>query len=160
MDTKIVKATLNLKIPAQQATAKAPLGPSLGQYGIPIADFCNKFNLQTSIYEEGVVLKCFVTLFTNMDYEFKIMSPDLSFIIKQAISISCGSKIHKKISITSDNEYLYIINSFILYETCKLKYEFMESMNSMDSIDSRVINFKSFYLKVRGTLKSMGIIII
>jgi len=39
-----VKAKLKLNIVAQKATPAPPVGSALGQYGVQIMDFCNKFN--------------------------------------------------------------------------------------------------------------------
>ena len=39
-----IQALIRLKILSSQASSKEPVGPTLGQFGIPIMDFCNKFN--------------------------------------------------------------------------------------------------------------------
>jgi len=44
---KQIKALLKLQIPAGKANPAPPVGPALGQHGVPIQDFCNLFNEET-----------------------------------------------------------------------------------------------------------------
>ena len=46
---KKVERKMKLQIPAGKATPAPPVGPALGQAGINIGDFVNRFN--TQIYE-------------------------------------------------------------------------------------------------------------
>jgi large subunit ribosomal protein L11 len=44
---KQVVAKVKLQVPAGQATPSPPVGPSLGQHGVNIMEFCKAFNAQT-----------------------------------------------------------------------------------------------------------------
>ena len=44
---KQVAAKVKLQIPAGQANPSPPVGPSLGQHGVNIMEFCKAFNAQT-----------------------------------------------------------------------------------------------------------------
>ena len=45
---KQVVAKVKLQVPAGQATPSPPVGPSLGQHGVNIMEFCKAFNAQTT----------------------------------------------------------------------------------------------------------------
>jgi len=44
---KEIKGYIKLQIPGGQANPAPPVGPALGQYGVPIQDFTSAFNEQT-----------------------------------------------------------------------------------------------------------------
>jgi ribosomal protein L11 len=58
-----MKSTIKLQIEATKASMQPPIGPILGQYGIPRAKFCQDFNEQTKIYEEGTILSVKLKLY-------------------------------------------------------------------------------------------------
>ena len=45
---KKIKTHIKLNIPAGQATPAPPVGPALGQHGVPLMEFCKEFNSRTS----------------------------------------------------------------------------------------------------------------
>ena len=51
---KKIKTILKLQIPAGKANPAPPVGPALGQHGINIGDFVNRFNDATK--EMGLVI--------------------------------------------------------------------------------------------------------
>ena len=44
---KTVKTIIKLQIPGGGANPAPPIGPALGQHGLNIAEFCQKFNAAT-----------------------------------------------------------------------------------------------------------------
>jgi large subunit ribosomal protein L11 len=144
-----IKQQITLNVPANQATAKAPLGPTLGQYGIPIADFCKKFNELSTLFLDGTILKANVDIFENGDYQMKLDIPNNNFFIKKAVNNTAGSSLAGKYKLIENKKVSCIISSFALYEICKIKYNNM-SEKSM----------KRKFKNLIGSLKSMGIIII
>ena len=44
---KEVSAQIKLQIPAGKANPAPPVGPSLGQHGVNIMEFCKQFNAKT-----------------------------------------------------------------------------------------------------------------
>lgn len=58
-----MKSTIKLQIEATKASMQPPIGPILGQYGIPRAKFCQDFNEQTKVYEEGTILSVKLKLY-------------------------------------------------------------------------------------------------
>lgn len=147
--SKIIKQIILLKIPSMQASAKAPLGPTLGQFGIPIADFCKKFNDLTSVYKEGTLVKAKVTLYDTYEYDIEIKNPDVTFFIKKSISLDKGSSNTGKYKLQENKIFKEVISTYVLYEICKIKY------NSLGVVD---YDFISLYKTMFGTIKSMGII--
>ena len=52
---------IKLQIPAGQANPAPPVGPALGQHGVPIMDFCKAYNEQTKD-KMGTVLPVVITV--------------------------------------------------------------------------------------------------
>ena len=60
MAKKEINTYIKLQIPAGQASPSPPVGPALGQHGLPLMDFCNAFNVQ---YKIGLDKKFLIFLF-------------------------------------------------------------------------------------------------
>lgn len=87
---KKVTSVIKLQIPAGQATPAPPVGPSLAQHGLNIADFCKRFNNQTQD-KKGSVLPVIVTVYEDKSYIFKVKQPLVSDLLKKAAGIEKGS---------------------------------------------------------------------
>lgn len=151
---KKVKKTLLLKIPAGSASAKAPLGPTLGQYGIPIAEFCNRYNTLTSEYKLNILLKAKLKLYEDNTYDIEIQNPDAYFFIKSALELETGMKKPGKIKVVEIQKNQMIMTTRMLYEIAKIKYENDPIMKK------RYSSVKPIYKALRGTLRSAGILLI
>lgn len=53
MASREIKTTIRLLIKAGQAKPAPPVGPSLGQAGLNIMQFCKDFNAKTANYKVG-----------------------------------------------------------------------------------------------------------
>jgi len=144
-----IKQKITLKVPANQASAKAPLGPTLGQYGIPIADFCKKFNELSSIYKDGTLIKVHATLFEDGTYSMTLHIPDINFFLKKCIAVSNATGTTGKFKLEENKKINYIISPHAIYEICKIKYK-----------DKNEIFIKNQFKKIMHSTKSMGLIII
>ena len=71
MAKKITK-TLKLMVQAGKATPAPPLGPALGQAGVNIGDFVNKFNTATK--ELSGTVSVVLTVFEDRSYDFVLKS--------------------------------------------------------------------------------------
>lgn len=82
---KIVK----VQIPAGKAVAGQPLGPILGQAGINIGDFVNKFNTATK--EMSGTLPVIISVYEDRSYSFVVKTPVVSGLILKALGKDKGS---------------------------------------------------------------------
>lgn len=135
---KEVKTTIKLEIPGGQANPSPPIGPALGQHGLNIAEFCQKFNEVTQD-KQGETIPVEITVYDDQSYDFKLKTPPVSFLLKKAANVEKGSsKPHKSKAgkITSQQ----------LNEIAERK---MEDLNTSNLEKAKKI--------VKGTGKSMGI---
>ncbi|KAM5138850.1 large ribosomal subunit protein uL11m [Mantella aurantiaca] len=86
-----VSGVIRAVLGAGQAAPGPPLGPTLGQKGIPIGQFCKEFNEKTKDIVDGVPLR--VKIFVNPDrtYQIKIGMPPTSYFLKAAAGIEKGA---------------------------------------------------------------------
>lgn len=89
MAKKITKK-LKLQIPAGKATPAPPIGPALGQAGINIGDFVNKFNTATKD-NIGDILPVVITVYEDRSYDFVLKTPPTASMILKAIGQEKGS---------------------------------------------------------------------
>lgn len=87
---KKIKAMVKLYCPAGQANPAPPVGPALGQHGVPIMEFCKKFNEQSK-GQEGLTLPVIITVYEDRSFTFVIKSPPVSVLIKQACGLAKAS---------------------------------------------------------------------
>jgi len=88
---KKIKTIIKLQCKAKQANPAPPVGPALGQHGLNIMDFCQKFNEQTKKMEANMLLPVEITVFEDRTFDFKIKTPLASDLLKKAAKIEKGS---------------------------------------------------------------------
>ncbi len=86
---KIIKV-LKLHIPAGKATPAPPLGPSLAEHGVNIAEFCQKFNELTR-EKGGYTFSVKVTIYEDRTYNIGLGEPITSELLKEIAGIEKGS---------------------------------------------------------------------
>ncbi|MDO8489805.1 MAG: 50S ribosomal protein L11 [bacterium] len=86
---KKIKALIKLQINAGKATPAPPIGPALGQHGVNIADFCQKFNAATQGRDEVTPVE--LTVYEDRSYTMVLKTPPASELIKKAAGIAKGS---------------------------------------------------------------------
>ncbi len=87
---KKIKAIIKLQIPAGKATPAPPVGPSLAQHSINIAEFCQRFNDSTQ-NQQGWTLPVEITVYEDRSYDFKTKQPPTSEFLKKTAGIEKGS---------------------------------------------------------------------
>ena len=91
MAKKEINTYIKLQIPAGQASPSPPVGPALGQHGLPLMDFCNAFNARTKELEQGITVPVVITVFKDKSFEFIIKSTPAAVLIRKAAGIKKGS---------------------------------------------------------------------
>ena len=66
---KKVKTIIKLNLPAGEATTAPPVGPALGQHGLPIMDFVKAYNEQTA-NKKGQVIPVEITVYQDRTFSF------------------------------------------------------------------------------------------
>lgn len=89
MAKKIIKK-VKLQIPAAKATPAPPLGPALGQAGVNIAEFCQKFNAMTA-KDAGEIVGCVISVYEDRTYDIKVKTPPVAGLILKAAGVEKGS---------------------------------------------------------------------
>ena len=90
MAIKKIKTYIKLNIPAGSATAAPPVGPALGQHGLPIMDFVKAFNEKTAD-KKGNILPVVITVYEDRTFAFITKEPPVAEMIKKALGVEKGS---------------------------------------------------------------------
>jgi large subunit ribosomal protein L11 len=135
---KKILTIIKLQIPAAKANPAPPIGPALGQHGLNIAEFCQKFNAATKDKVDDII-PVEITVFEDRTYEFKLKTPPASALLKKAAGIEKGSGEPHKTKVGSVTEAQ-------IEEIAKKK---MEDLNTTDLEAAKKI--------IKGTARSMGI---
>ena len=84
--------TKKIKVQAMggSATPAPPLGPALGQAGVNISDFVQKFNAATQD-QKGEKLGVKITVYEDRSYDFVVTTPPVAGLLLKAAGIEKGS---------------------------------------------------------------------
>jgi len=135
---KEVTSQIKLQIPAGKANPAPPVGPSLGQHGVNIMEFCKQFNAKTQ-KQEGSIIPVVISVYKDRSFSFITKTPPASDLLKKAAGVIKGSGIPHKNKIGN-------ITQAQLEEIAKLK---IEDLNASD--------VPAAMLVIAGTARSMGI---
>ncbi len=89
MAKQVVKK-VKIVAPAGKATPAPPIGPSLGQAGINIGEFIQKFNAATA-QMAGDIIPVEISVYDDRSYTFVLKTPPASRLILKAIGKDKGS---------------------------------------------------------------------
>ena len=87
---KKVKTIIKLNLPAGEATPAPPVGPALGQHGVPIMEFIKEYNARTS-KQKGQIIPAVITVFEDRTFTFVTKLPPVAAMIKKEIALQKGS---------------------------------------------------------------------
>ena len=138
---KQVVAKVKLQVPAGQATPSPPVGPSLGQHGVDIMEFCKAFNAQTQ-GQAGMITPVVVTVYSDRSFSFITKSPPASALLKQAAGIVKGSGTPNRESIG------------------KVTAEQMRQIAETKMADLNATTIEAAMRIIAGTARSMGLEVI
>lgn len=92
---KEVSAQIKLQIPAGKANPAPPVGPSLGQHGVNIMEFCKQFNARTQKDGDSII-PVIITVYKDRTFTFITKTPPASDLLKKAAGIIKGSGVPNK----------------------------------------------------------------
>lgn len=81
---------VKLQIPGGAATPAPPVGPALGQHGLPIGEFVKKFNDATQD-RRGEIVPIIINVYDDRTFTFVTKTAPASDMIKKAAGIKSGS---------------------------------------------------------------------
>ena len=87
---KKILATIKLQIPGGNATPGPPVGPALGQYGVPPMEFCKAFNAKTQ-QQTGTITPVVLTIYADRSFTFVTKTPPAAVLLKKAARLEKGS---------------------------------------------------------------------
>jgi len=135
---KEVTSQIKLQIPAGKANPAPPVGPSLGQHGVNIMEFCKQFNAKTQ-KQEGSIIPVVISVYKDRSFSFITKTPPASDLLKKAAGVIKGSGVPHKNKVGT-------ITQAQLEEIAKLKVE-----------DLNAVDIPAAMLVIAGTARSMGI---
>ena len=135
---KEIISQIKLQIPAGKANPAPPVGPSLGQHGVNIMEFCKQFNAKTQ-KQEGSIIPVVISVYKDRSFSFITKTPPASDLLKKAAGIIKGSGIPHKNKVGT-------ITQAQLEDIAKLK---VEDLNASDIPAAMNV--------IAGTARSMGI---
>ncbi len=135
---KKVKIILKLNLAAGEATPAPPVGPALGQHGVPIMEFIKEYNAKTAKMK-GQIIPAVITVFEDRSFTFITKLPPVAAMIKKKLSLQKGSG-------KPNTEKVGKLTKVQLEEIAKEK---MGDLNANDVAAAMKI--------VAGTARSMGI---
>ena len=135
---KEVTSQIKLQIPAGKANPAPPVGPSLGQHGVNIMEFCKQFNAKTQ-KQEGSIIPVVISVYKDRSFSFITKTPPASDLLKKAAGVIKGSGVPHKNKVGK-------ITQAQLEEIAKVK---VEDLNASDVPAAMQV--------IAGTARSMGI---
>ncbi len=87
---KKIKTIIKLNLPAGEATPAPPVGPALGQHGVPIMEFIKEYNARTAKLK-GQIIPAVITVFEDRTFTFITKLPPVAAMIKKKLSLQKAS---------------------------------------------------------------------
>lgn len=138
MAVKKVKTIIKLNLPAGEATPAPPVGPALGQHGLPIMDFIKAYNERTAPLK-GNIIPAVITVFEDRTFSFITKLPPVSAMIKKTLGLQTAA--HK-----TGTEVVGTLTKIQVEQIAKDK---MKDLNTEDPEAAKRV--------VAGTARSMGV---
>src|SRR5690348_9867955 len=88
---KQVTAQIKLQCPGGAATPAPPVGPALGQHGVNIGQFVQRFNEATKA-NAGLMIPVVITVYSDRTFDFITKSPPAAILLKLAAKIPAEKK--------------------------------------------------------------------
>lgn len=135
---KKIKAKIKLNIEAGKATPAPPIGPALGQHGVPLMEFCKEFNARTKDMGDDII-PVVLTVYKDRSFDFITKTPVTSALILKELGLEGGSGVPNK-------EKVGTINRAQLEKIAEIKMPDLNTKNIDEAVKV-----------IAGTAKSMGL---
>lgn len=134
---KKIRGYVKLQLPAGKATPAPPVGPALGQHGVPLMQFVKEYNERTQ-QQAGQIIPVVITVYEDRSFTFVTKTPPAADLLRKAAGLDKGSA-NPKVKVGK-------VSADQIKEIAELK---MKDLNAID-IDGAI-------KQVEGTARSMGI---
>jgi large subunit ribosomal protein L11 len=135
---KKIEKTLKLQIPAGKAAPAPPVGPALGQAGINIGDFVNRFNDATKEMM-GDIIPVIINVYDDRSFDFILKTPPASRLILKKLGIQKGS------------------GKNLIKKVGKITQAQLEEIAEQKLVDLSANDVKQGAKIIAGTARSMGV---
>ena len=135
---KKITGYIKLQIPAGKATPQPPIGPALGQHGVPIPVFTKEFNERTK-NDIGLVIPVVITVYADRSFTFITKTPPAAVLIKKACGIETASAVPNKTKVA------------------QLSKEQLRKIAETKMPDLNAASIETAMSMIAGTARSMGI---
>jgi len=135
---KKIKVQIKLHCSGGQANPAPPVGPALGQHGIPIMDFCKQFNERTKD-KQGLIIPVVISLYEDRTFSFITKSPPASALLKKAAGLAKAS----------GNPKAEKVGKVTMEQVKEIANQKMEDLNA--------VNMEGAIKIIKGSARSMGI---
>lgn len=138
---KKIKTIIKLQVPAGKANPAPPVGPALGQHGLPIMDFVNAFNQKTASLGDTII-PVEITVYEDRSFTFITKTPPAAELLKKAAKVDKGSGVPNRDKVGQ-------VTRAQLREIAQIKLP-----------DLNTTNLEAAARMIEGTAKNMGLKII
>ena len=135
---KKIQAYIKLQVKAGQANPSPPVGPALGQHGVNIGEFVQRFNAETAS-QQGLVIPVVITVYNDRTFDLTFKSPPAAVLIKKAVGL-------EKAANDPGHEVVAKITNDQIREIAETKKN-----------DLNAASLEAAMLMIAGTARSMGI---
>ncbi len=135
---KKIKTVIKVQAPAGRANPAPPIGPALGQHGVNIMDFVNKFNEKTKEMGDTVV-PAEITIYEDRTFDFILKTPPAAILLRKAAKVEKGSGVPNREKVG------------------KVTKDQVREIAERKLVDLNTTNIEQAMKVVEGTARSMGI---
>jgi len=139
---KKILSYIKLQIPAGIANPAPPVGPALGQHGVNIPQFCKAFNAATANTEKGLITPVIITVYADRSFSFETKTTPASVLICKEARIPKGS------------------GEPNLTKVGRIRESQIKKIAEIKMKDLNTNNVESAMNSIRGTARSMGVVVI